>query len=705
MSQVKLTVLKSNQLIAEYDFSKEKELSQILIGRAPQCHVLIDHPQISREHARLSYQNNHWFVENLNEYSPLILNGLPVEKSELNSADLLQIPPFTLSLQINSNSEQTTSLPLEEKTEVIEVQNQVENEIVEASEDNSKLEDDAQAFQGEGFDQSFEDTFGQAESEETTESFGFDDALGGDQFAMSTEVGEKTGVFTGFLTTSLRLFGEYVPYDKYTLEESETKIGRDDQKCDIVLNDDDVSSVHALIKKVGAQCTLVDQNSTNGTLLNGERINSAQLKSGDEFVIGSTTFTFEVVSSLLQEEKDRLMPIEANQEITREEIVEEEVDFSEFHEAEEKVAVAKGKTSLLDKFKNLSLIGKAAVVGGLLFLLLELLPGDDEKIKKTLKSEEDQNKQTQVQPPQELKPKHSPEELELLESHYLVGLSRFEERDFEGALQEFMVVSDIDPDYKQTASMLINTKNALAKIEELKKEEKEEQERLIRLKKVEKIVEKAKEAVKERRVELSQALFAQIAELDPENLELSQLRIEIESYVKEQERIALEKKKKEELRQKMLADLAPGKTFFLNQEWHKAVLKLQKFIRTPAMDEDLLQEASQMIKDAQANIKNETSPLISEARALKEGQDLKRAYETYAKVREIDPGNEESLSEMEAIRERLDFSSRTLYREGLIAESLSLFDEAKEKFQQVQQISPNDSDYYIKATKKLKEYQ
>jgi hypothetical protein len=40
----------------------------------------------------------------------------------------------------------------------------------------------------------------------------------------------------------------------------------------------------------------------------------------------------------------------------------------------------------------------------------------------------------------------------------------------------------------------------------------------------------------------------------------------------------------------------------------------------------------------------------------------------------------------------------------LISESLSLFDEAKEKFQQVQQISPINSDYYNKATKRLVNY-
>ena len=47
---------------------------------------------------------------------------------------------------------------------------------------------------------------------------------------------------------------------------------------------------------------------------------------------------------------------------------------------------------------------------------------------------------------------------------------------------------------------------------------------------------------------------------------------------------------------------------------------------------------------------------------------------------------------------------KRIYREAIIAESLSLFGDAKEKFLEVQQISPTDSEYYKKASEKLKNY-
>jgi len=57
--------------------------------------------------------------------------------------------------------------------------------------------------------------------------------------------------------------------------------------CDIVLKDDkSVSSKHAVIRTVGAQSTIEDLGSTNGTLLDGRRIKRHLLRRGDSIIIG-----------------------------------------------------------------------------------------------------------------------------------------------------------------------------------------------------------------------------------------------------------------------------------------------------------------------------------------------------------------------------------------------------------------------------------
>lgn len=111
-----------------------------------------------------------------------------------------------------------------------------------------------------------------------------------------------------------------------------------------------------------------------------------------------------------------------------------------------------------------------------------------------------------------------------------------------------------------------------------------------------------------------------------------------------------------------------------------------------------------MLAEAKNQIELEITPILSKARTLKEDQDFKSAFEAFLEVLRIDPTHAEALNEVDNIKSQLDARSRKIYREGIIAESLSLFNDAREKFQEVLQVSPTDSEYYKKASDKLKNY-
>jgi tetratricopeptide (TPR) repeat protein len=154
----------------------------------------------------------------------------------------------------------------------------------------------------------------------------------------------------------------------------------------------------------------------------------------------------------------------------------------------------------------------------------------------------------------------------------------------------------------------------------------------------------------------------------------------------------------------MVDALLPAKTFFLKNEWFKAILKLEEFLRIQGLDEDLIKEASEMLGTSKNKLSAELEPILAKAKSFKEGQDLKQAYESFLEALKIDPTNSEALNEVDDIKFQLDSRSKKIYREAIIAESLSLFTDAKEKFLEVQQVSPTDSEYYKKATEKLKNY-
>lgn len=221
---------------------------------------------------------------------------------------------------------------------------------------------------------------------------------------------------------------------------------------------------------------------------------------------------------------------------------------------------------------------------------------------------------------------------------------------------------------------------------------------------VKELVEKAQNAVDKKDVAGARTYFTQILEKDPENIDVPQLKMIIDAHVKAEEEKKMAAKQAEIRRKNMVDALNPGKTLFLRGDWYEAIGKLEKFTKKEGMDEDLIKEATNMLKESRQKLSDLVNPLLGRARSFREGQDLKRAYETYGEILKHHPTSEEALNERQEIKESLDTRSRKIYREALVSESLSLFSEAKEKFQEVQQVSPVGSEYYIKATNKLKEY-
>ena len=79
----------------------------------------------------------------------------------------------------------------------------------------------------------------------------------------------------------------------YPLSIGSTVIGRGDQ-ANLRLPDVGISRRHARLDFDGAQVVLTDLGSTNGSMVNGQRISAVALNPGDMIQIGTTTLTFRV---------------------------------------------------------------------------------------------------------------------------------------------------------------------------------------------------------------------------------------------------------------------------------------------------------------------------------------------------------------------------------------------------------------------------
>ncbi len=77
-----------------------------------------------------------------------------------------------------------------------------------------------------------------------------------------------------------------------TVDKQRVVLGRS-RECDVTLQDPNVSRRHAELRQEGATYWIVDLDSTNGTEVNGRRVQRAKLSDGDVFTVGSTEVRFE----------------------------------------------------------------------------------------------------------------------------------------------------------------------------------------------------------------------------------------------------------------------------------------------------------------------------------------------------------------------------------------------------------------------------
>ena len=77
----------------------------------------------------------------------------------------------------------------------------------------------------------------------------------------------------------------------HALEGAKVVLGRS-KDSDIQVEDANVSRRHAELRREGATWWLVDLGSTNGTELNGKRVQRSKLDDGDTITLGATELVF-----------------------------------------------------------------------------------------------------------------------------------------------------------------------------------------------------------------------------------------------------------------------------------------------------------------------------------------------------------------------------------------------------------------------------
>jgi pSer/pThr/pTyr-binding forkhead associated (FHA) protein len=81
---------------------------------------------------------------------------------------------------------------------------------------------------------------------------------------------------------------------RYVLDGPTATLGRS-RECECVLGDPNVSRRHAELRRgPTGDWQIVDLGSTNGVKVNGRQVDTSRLSPGDEVVLGTTRFTFDI---------------------------------------------------------------------------------------------------------------------------------------------------------------------------------------------------------------------------------------------------------------------------------------------------------------------------------------------------------------------------------------------------------------------------
>ena len=79
--------------------------------------------------------------------------------------------------------------------------------------------------------------------------------------------------------------------EAFALKADVTHVGRG-MTADVRLDDHTVSARHAIVVARGDRLRILDDRSTNGTVVNGRRVDEAELHDGDVVVLGRVVLTY-----------------------------------------------------------------------------------------------------------------------------------------------------------------------------------------------------------------------------------------------------------------------------------------------------------------------------------------------------------------------------------------------------------------------------
>lgn len=231
------------------------------VGRAASSVIRLDDNSVAMNHCRIYREEGVYTLYDLNSGIGTLINGQKIEQQELKTGDKVKIGNVLMHFKIEE-------VQLQEYTD-----------------------DDAEGFSLDGFSSAWATDDGSVQKSEQY----VEQAKSEPQPTPPPPVPQpvaSTGLPRGRLTA---LEGEDKGKEFYLEQEGQYLIGRA-LEAHIKIMDIKSSRAHCIIERIGNQFFIQDNNSRNGTFLNGQKLEKKIALLPDQYVkVGFTVFKFEIV--------------------------------------------------------------------------------------------------------------------------------------------------------------------------------------------------------------------------------------------------------------------------------------------------------------------------------------------------------------------------------------------------------------------------
>lgn len=669
----KLTVKIHGQVLTELQLQPGQEY---FAGRGSNCAIQLSHERgISRQHLKFFQQNNSWCVQLISKYGGMIYDGQTVDQVMLTGETQFTVPPyeFYFSDKIASDS-----------PEVI------------AKNASTITQNPGPINEGNP----------QSENVLSTSKANLSQSIGQSQMEANLDA---TSPGISKLVAYLRIHNNTTRIEEvFKLEGHLWTAGRH-PSCEIVINDSAISRKHFDISCNEEGYFVTDHGSSNGTKLNGEKIEMQKpqkLASGDVITIRNIEVTFEIHDTQYQ---NQLQVIESTPQNYASDMVDEaqavflpqEQMLLEGSSGPAEPAVLKmPPSSFRDKFKPTPIhivIGVLALV----FIFL-LFSGTDKKTKdKAEVASTGPDTANKPKPIEELSAEKQKEVIDIfslaktyyVQRKYLLCISQTEKLHslvaFYSNSKEIQTLCEQGRDFEQI---------------ELDRQRKEEA-RIEAENRIRKTVEECRAKVTPATTSAEIDICLQPAiELNPQD----GLILDLQNLVKVQENSTQEKLEKEAQRLKLIQSgkslFATGISSYKTGQLKLALKQLNDFINGNYGLNDELAEARRTLAAINKTLDQKLSEQLTLCQSAFEKADLKETILACEQVLKESPNNEIAKSNKEKAFSQLKREMKNMYEDSSLEESMGNIELAKEKWQKILDTSLPEDDYYKKAKQKLKKY-